>query len=222
MAEGLWMPALEPHLRPTPAVLRFRARHAAHGHGGPCSAVASQGGGLATTTRPRARGHARAALDGMWLPLVAAALRSQGAPAQLVAAWLVDAVGSIVSGWLSHHPIGMRGGATSLLWKLLLAGLVGDFVRRWRARGPGIDWAPGLCQVELQVWADNVFCWRALLRSCSGGSMRSRRRLPGWDLSSRTHHLSACRSSNLDADRSSGALEQHRGLRRRSGFRRWE
>lgn len=36
----------------------------------------------------------RAAFDRMRLPLVAAALRAQGAPAQLVAAWLTDAVRS--------------------------------------------------------------------------------------------------------------------------------
>lgn len=89
--EGFWGKALKPHLRPLPmAILGFRAGcqpldvsaplqmflRKAHEWHFPLAIVSMD---------------VRAAFDRMRLPLVASALR---VPAQLVASWLTDAVGS--------------------------------------------------------------------------------------------------------------------------------
>lgn len=92
----------------------------------------------------------------MRLPLVAVALRAQGAPAQSVAAWLADAVRSspIVTLGLATIQVGCKqgGAASPLLWNILLVGPVsrlhaGSWTRSAMGSGGG---------VELLIWADNV------------------------------------------------------------------
>lgn len=107
------------------------SRHAAHGRGEPGAAAAPKGVGVEASLGGGLLGHS-GGFDRMRLLDVAAALRAPGVPAQSVAAWLVDAVGSTVTvglGPVAIAPVRMQigckqgGAATPLMWKVLLGGV---------------------------------------------------------------------------------------------------
>lgn len=105
---------------------------------------------------------------------MASALRAQGAPAQLVASWLTDAVGSsltVALGPATASPVllqvGCKQGGAATPPPPAMEHLVGGPDRKVTTqveeRGCGLQWASELGESEPLIWADSLFLVRSSL-----------------------------------------------------------
>lgn len=140
--EGVWGSALQPHLRLVPtSILGFRPGCRPLDVAAPLQMLLRRAHEWRSPLAIESM-DVRSAFDCMRLPFVATALLEQGALAQLVVSWLTDALSSspmVAFDLAVVAPVPLQvgckqggGGATPMLWNILLAGPVDRLRREWK------------------------------------------------------------------------------------------